>query len=67
MNIAIHEVQKVLVEKVGKVGDTRSRYRSLRVVTPSGAVEIVLYSDAASKLEIVRVGNLYEYEPEPAA
>ena len=65
MDIMLHGIKKIWIEKARQLKIGGGGTRTLRVVTRKGEVEINLYADNPATLELVQVDDIYE--PEPAA
>ena len=63
MDVSVHGIKKVTVEKTWVYGGFNGR--TICVDSRGGKVLINLYAETAAQLEIVQVDDLYE--PEPAA
>ena len=60
MNIGLHKVKRVMVDKVHRLtGGAFTRH--LHVVTADGRIDIALYADSADKLEIKQVENINDF------
>ena len=68
MDIGIHGVKRVMIDKVHQIGTSKTYTCNLHVVTASARVDIILYADDAAKMEIVKVKDSSDfYKPEPAS
>ena len=68
MDIGIHGVKKVMVDKVRRMMSGPTFIRNLHVVTAAGRIDITLFADSADKLEIKQVEDINAfYETEPAS
>ena len=66
MDIGLHYIKRVMVDEVHQLGGG-TYICNLQVVTDDGRVSITLFSDAAAKLEIVKVKDINDfYDSEPA-
>ena len=68
MDIGIHGIKRIMVDKVHPITGMRTYTCVLHLITASGRVDINLFADRAAKLNIVQVVDINDfYEPEPAA
>ena len=63
MDIGLHGVKKIRVEKTLLLAVGGWHSREISIVTRKGEVKLTLFADQADKLEIVQVDDLYAPEP----